>query len=140
MPTVVGVQFKPVTKIYYFDPAGHNDLKPGDWVVVDTTNRRAVAQVVQSNERFIELTARGVSKGAALRALARRLGIRHEEIVAIGDQDNDRSLLEAAGLRVAMGNAVPELKALADLIAPSVSEDGVAWAIREAFRPVVDTV
>ncbi len=47
MPLVVGVQFKPVTKIYYFDPAGHEDLEPGDWVVVDTVKGREVGQVVQ---------------------------------------------------------------------------------------------
>lgn len=93
----------------------------------------SVAHVVQSNERFAELTARGVSKGSALRSLARRLGIRRAEIVAIGDHDNDRSLLTCAGLGVAMGNAVPELKAIADLVAPSVSEDGVAWAIHQVF-------
>jgi Cof subfamily protein (haloacid dehalogenase superfamily) len=92
-----------------------------------------VAQVVQSNVRFVEVTAPKVSKGSALRALARRLGVQCEEIVAIGDQDNDRSLLEAAGFRVAMGNAIPALKAVADLVAPSVEEDGVAWAIREVF-------
>lgn len=92
-----------------------------------------VAQVVQSNDRFAELTARGVSKGSALRALARQFGIRRAEIVAIGDHDNDRSLLASAGFGVAMGNAVPELKAIADLVAPSVSEDGVAWAIHEVF-------
>ena len=46
MPRVVGVQFKPVTKIYYFDPAGHEDLEPGDWVVVDTAKGREVGKVV----------------------------------------------------------------------------------------------
>lgn len=93
----------------------------------------AVAQVVQSNARFAEITARSVSKGSALRSLARRLGVRRSEIVAIGDQDNDRSLLEAAGLGIAMGNAVPELKAIAHLVAPSVTDDGVAWAIQHVF-------
>lgn len=92
-----------------------------------------VAQVVQSNARFAEVTALGVSKGSALRALARRLGIRRSEIVAIGDQDNDRSLLEAAGLGIAMGNAIPALQELATLVAPPVTEDGVAWAIDRVF-------
>ncbi|NOZ29530.1 MAG: stage 0 sporulation family protein [Chloroflexi bacterium] len=47
MPKVVGVQFRFVSKIYHFDPAGHDDLEPGDWVVVDTARGREVAQVVQ---------------------------------------------------------------------------------------------
>lgn len=93
----------------------------------------AVAQVTQSNPRFAEITARGVSKGSALRTLARKLGVRRCEIVAIGDHENDRSLLENAGVGVAMGNAVAELKAIADLVAPPVTEDGAAWAIRHLF-------
>lgn len=46
MPRVVGVEFNPVTKIYHFDPAGIEDLKPGDLVVVDTTQGREVGRVV----------------------------------------------------------------------------------------------
>ncbi len=46
MPLVVGVAFQPVTKIYYFDPAGHDDLQPGDRVVVDTARGRTLGQVV----------------------------------------------------------------------------------------------
>ncbi len=47
MPVVVGVQFRPVTKIYYFDPDRRLDLMPGDYVVVDTAKGREVAQIVQ---------------------------------------------------------------------------------------------
>jgi len=68
MPTVVGVQFKPVTKIYYFDPAGHNDLKPGDWVVVDTTRGREVAQVVQPAHEVPQEEIAGPLKGIVRRA------------------------------------------------------------------------
>ncbi|GIW09364.1 MAG: hydrolase [Dehalococcoidia bacterium] len=94
------------------------------------------AQVVLSHPRFAEVTARGVAKGSALRWLAGRLGIPRSQIVAIGDQQNDCSLLAAAGYAVAVGNAAPELKAMAHLIAPPVSEDGVAWAVRQLFRGV----
>lgn len=46
MPQVVGIQFQPVTKIYYFDPGGYTDLMPGEWVIVDTVRGREMAQVV----------------------------------------------------------------------------------------------
>jgi cell fate regulator YaaT (PSP1 superfamily) len=47
MPLVVGVAFKPVTKVYYFDPAGNEDLQAGDRVVVDTARGRTLGLVVQ---------------------------------------------------------------------------------------------
>ena len=46
MPLVVGVAFKPVTKVYYFDPAGQDDLAPGENVVVETSRGRTLGQVV----------------------------------------------------------------------------------------------
>jgi hydroxymethylpyrimidine pyrophosphatase-like HAD family hydrolase len=50
-------------------------------------------------------------------------------VIAIGDGHNDMPLLEAAGLKVAMGNAPDEVKQLADYVAPSLADDGVAAAI-----------
>ncbi len=65
--------------------------------------------------------------------LAEILNISTEEIVGIGDGYNDFPLLMACGLKVAMGNAVPELKAIADFIVPSVDEDGLAVMIEKYF-------
>ncbi|MCZ0938734.1 MAG: regulatory iron-sulfur-containing complex subunit RicT [Caldilineaceae bacterium] len=48
MPTVVGAQFKPVTKIYFFDPVNHMDLAPKDYVIVDTVKGRDLVQIVQA--------------------------------------------------------------------------------------------
>ncbi len=79
--------------------------------------------------RFINITDPGVSKGEALKALAAHLGMRLEEVMAIGDGTNDLPLLEAAGLAVAMGNAPDELKAVADYITLDVDHSGVAAAV-----------
>lgn len=57
--------------------------------------------------------------------------IKPEEMIGIGDSYNDFPLLSACGLKIAMGNAVPELKAIADFIAPTVDEDGVAVVIEK---------
>lgn len=61
--------------------------------------------------------------------VAKLLNISTEEIIGVGDGYNDFPLLMACGLKVAMGNAVPDLKEIADYIAPTVEEDGVADVI-----------
>lgn len=71
------------------------------------------------------------TKQHAVFKLAEILGISHEEIIGIGDGYNDFPLLMACGLKVAMGNAVDELKAIADYIAPSVEDDGLAQVIEK---------
>ena len=83
----------------------------------------------------VDLTRVGVNKGTAVRELAEHLGIRAEQMIAVGDSYNDLPLLEACGLRIAMGNAAPELKAIADHVAPSVDNDGLAVAIDEFILP-----
>ena len=69
------------------------------------------------------------SKGNALLRLARRLGIPRERIFAVGDGLNDVSMLRAAGMSVAMGNAAPEIRAVAKAVAGTSDEDGAARAI-----------
>lgn len=63
--------------------------------------------------------------------VAKLLNIETHEIIGVGDGYNDFPLLMACGLKIAMGNAVQELKEIADYIAPSVDEDGVAWVIEK---------
>lgn len=80
---------------------------------------------------FINIINRGVSKGEALIRLASFLGISMKETIAIGDGYNDIPLLEAAGLSVAMGNAVPQLKQMADHVTVDIEHSGVAAAVRK---------
>lgn len=87
--------------------------------------------VVRTTADFVEIMAPGVSKGVALHELAVRLGIPREETVAIGDGENDIPLLEAAGLGIAMGNAMPALRAHASRHTLSNAEDGVAHALEQ---------
>jgi Cof subfamily protein (haloacid dehalogenase superfamily) len=84
---------------------------------------------VRSYPCFVEGIPLGVSKGHALARLAAHLGLPLEEIIGIGDNDNDLELVERAGLGVAMGNASPAVKAVADYIAPPVDEEGVIEVI-----------
>jgi len=80
---------------------------------------------------FINVLAPDVSKGNALEALVVHLGIGMDEVIAIGDGHNDVSLLSMAGLGIAMGNALDELKAVADHITLDIENNGVAAAIKK---------
>lgn len=66
---------------------------------------------------------------------SRILKVKKEETIGIGDSGNDFPLLMASGLKVAMGNAIPDLKAVADYVAPSVEDDGVADVIEKFILP-----
>jgi len=80
---------------------------------------------------FIDITSAEANKGAALGRLAEREGISLENVLVLGDGNNDVDMFAVAGTSVAMGNAVPELKAVADLVAPTNNENGFAWALNQ---------
>ena len=83
----------------------------------------------------VDFTRVGVTKATAVRELARMLGTKPEMMIAVGDSYNDLALLEACGLRIAMGPAPDELRAIAHYVAPTVDEDGLAVAIEEFVLP-----
>jgi 5-amino-6-(5-phospho-D-ribitylamino)uracil phosphatase len=72
-------------------------------------------------------------KGKALALVCERLGISGSEVMAIGDNPVDLPMFTIAGLRVAMGNATPDIKQAADWIAPTNDEEGVAWAVERVI-------
>lgn len=89
-------------------------------------------EVVQGSPDNIEVTAAGVDKGSALLALADRLGIPHENTLAVGDSENDRAMLEKAGIAAVMANGMPQIKALGDLVSEAdCDHDGVAELFRK---------
>lgn len=85
--------------------------------------------VTSSDPRNLEICPANVSKGAALRQIADFLAIRPEQIMAVGDNYNDLSLFEVAGLSVAMGNAPEFVQQQAQVVTRSNCESGVAWAV-----------
>jgi Cof subfamily protein (haloacid dehalogenase superfamily) len=86
-----------------------------------------------AGKRSIEINNRGVSKGNAVKALAQKYGIKREEIICIGDNENDLSMIEYAGLGVAMGNAIDSVKEIADYVTSSNDDNGVAKALKKFF-------
>ncbi len=107
----------------------HPDMGYDSWM--DAVAPLLPTDVVASNSGtdFVEITADGVHKGAALASLCGDLGIGSEEVVAFGDQDNDRSMLAWAGRGVAMASGHPAVIAAADAVTASNDEDGVALVI-----------
>ncbi|WEK55104.1 MAG: Cof-type HAD-IIB family hydrolase [Candidatus Cohnella colombiensis] len=81
--------------------------------------------ITKSKPNFLEFLNLEGTKGHALRFLAAHYDIPMEETIAVGDAMNDHEMIEAAGLGVAMGNAVPALKAIANFVTLSNNDDGV---------------
>lgn len=79
----------------------------------------------------LDIMAKEASKLHGIVEVAKLLNIKTHEMIGVGDGYNDFPLLMACGLKIAMGNAVPELKAIADFVAPGVDEDGVATVIEK---------
>ena len=84
-----------------------------------------------SHPRYLEVTAAGVDKAGAAEAALAELGIPLAAVAAIGDQENDIGMLRAAGIAIAMGNAVDSVRAVADRTTETNARDGVARAIDE---------
>lgn len=82
----------------------------------------------------VELHAHGANKGTELQDAAQHFGIPMENIMAIGDAENDISMLKAAGLGTAVGNATEEALLAADIVLPSHDEDGAMRGIYKYLR------
>ncbi len=82
---------------------------------------------------FADVTAHGVNKQEGILQWLRHTGLKREEVVGVGDGYNDIPMLNAVGLKIAMGNGVEDVKVMADLVCPGVDEDGVATVVEKFF-------
>lgn len=82
------------------------------------------------NPKFTDITVKGADKGTALLHLTQYLGIDPKDCIAFGDGGNDLSILRAAGIGVAMGNANEDVQAVADYVTTSVDDNGIPNAFR----------
>ena len=87
--------------------------------------------IVKSTPYFLEFSNVEASKKCAVEFLQNYWGLKKEEILTIGDQNNDIALLRAGGLKIAMGNATEELKKEADYVTDTVFEDGFVKAMEK---------
>jgi len=88
-------------------------------------------EVVSSMESSFEIMKKGTSKGEAVKKICEYYGIHREEVICMGDNENDISMIKFAGVGVAMGNAEEFVKKQADYVALSNEDDGVAHVIEE---------
>ena len=86
-----------------------------------------------SASSLLEISAAGVTKATTLASIAAEMGLGPDEVVAFGDMPNDLPMLEWAGTSYAMANAHASVQELADHLAPSNDDDGVAVVLSELF-------
>ena len=139
---ISGIKAKPVgEKLYHPEVAPYKLLamtKPEEFQKVWQDIQQKFAgkvTVTSSRDNFLELMEPGVNKWNAVKAVAASYGIRPEEVMCIGDSNNDLSMIENAGIGVAVANAKPAVQAAAKLVTASNDEDGVAEAIETVLQP-----
>ena len=127
--------------LFYRTPEEMADKEIIKMMMVDEPERLDVAipqldpsfferfHVAKSAPFYLEITPKTVNKGQAIIQLAEKLGLQMDQTMAIGDQENDRPMLEVVGHPVVMENGHPETKKLAKSITKSNDEDGVAYAL-----------
>jgi Cof subfamily protein (haloacid dehalogenase superfamily) len=93
-------------------------------------DRLGTVEIAQTDINNLEITPKGRTKEAGVKSVCEILGIKMEQVIAIGDELNDLPLLRGAGLGVAMGNANEEIKRAANVITNTNEQDGVAKAIQ----------
>ena len=95
---------------------------------LDKTN---LFEITYSGKYCLEINSKGVSKGRAVKILGEHYGIKQEEIICIGDNGNDISMIKYAGLGVAMKNGTEEVKKIADYITDTNDNNGVAKVVEK---------
>ncbi len=125
VPDLVDAIVHPVTKVL----AAGSPPVPVETAMHAREAFAGTADVTISHPRFLEFVAPGVSKGRAVRFLARRLRIPLGSVLAIGDQWNDLEMLAAAGHGTAMPTAPVGVQAVARYIAPPLEDEGAGQMI-----------
>jgi HAD superfamily hydrolase (TIGR01484 family) len=154
---VVGRGYRANRHFPYGEITGQMWLEPVESLVEEPVTRVIIRDPESSAEDFIALADRiglhgtsyfvgftawldlapeGVSKASALASVARRLEVDRTDVLAIGDGRNDVEMLSWAGRGVAMGQAPPDVKAVADAVTGTLDEDGVVAELAKWFPSV----
>ncbi|MBZ5202219.1 HAD family phosphatase [Planomicrobium chinense] len=126
-PDLIKLVQKDVTKLLFIEEPDVLDHLQNELQILFGES----AHIAKSKKHYLEITHPEANKGSALLYLAKKLGIERTEIIGIGDNFNDIELIEAAGLGVAMGNAVMAVKDKADYTTFSNNEEGVLHVIEK---------
>lgn len=118
-----------ICKIVVFSQEGMKVLGP----IKDELSKDKNLVITSSGSRNIEINHVNAQKGVALAAFADSLNVPMDNVMAIGDNNNDASMIKAAGISYAVGNATDEIKMLAKHLTVNNTEDGVGKAIEEVL-------
>ncbi|PKM40487.1 MAG: hypothetical protein CVV04_04635 [Firmicutes bacterium HGW-Firmicutes-9] len=132
-PDIRKKTFHNVPKILAFAPLNQEN----DLFAIFKEKFAGIAQVSRSSPGFIEINNIGITKATAIEDLTSMLGLRRDQVAAVGDNFLDLEMIEWAGLGVGVADAVPEVLASADLIVPACGEDGVAVFIEDHILSLV---
>ena len=83
---------------------------------------------------YTEITNKNVDKWTAIEYLIKKLNIKKEEVIAIGDNMNDEIMIKNAGLGVSMGQANPKIKKIADIVTQDNNNNGVAFILNKVLK------
>lgn len=119
----------------YEEAAGHFDklycyVEKPEYMSAFREEFEELLDFVDREQGFYELTPKGCSKASTMQFLAEKLGVPMEETAAIGDSNNDISMLTAAGHSIAMGNATAAVKELAEFVTTDADGDGIRNALK----------
>lgn len=87
--------------------------------------------IVYQHEKYAEFVRKGFGKAVGMKIMTEHLGISFEHCIAMGDSSNDEDMLNAAGISVAMGNAIPEIKEMCTYVSCNAEDGGVAQALEK---------
>lgn len=118
--------FNNINKFIWFDSSENLEV-----IQKEILNTIKGINYFKSQTEILEIVPNGVSKGMTLKALSESFGIKQSEVIAIGDDENDISMIEFAGLGVAMGNAKAKVKETANYITLTNNENGVGEVIKK---------
>lgn len=126
------ILISPIIILIYIDQMGAFVLKDGlAQELLEKGSPIPGIVFLRTGDGIIELNSIHASKGNALCTLCKKLGISMENVLAIGDNENDISMLQAAGISVAMENAEDDVKQAAKFVAGHNEEDGAAHFLEE---------
>jgi len=116
--------------MFITDPELHDELRRK---MLDRFGSRIY--IVRTFPTFLEIMNAGVSKGAGLKTVMGCRGLKPEEVIAFGDEDNDIPMFDAAGFSAAPSNAREKVRQAADFVFGSNAEEGLAAFLEDLFNP-----
>ena len=137
LPSLDGLEARGVLKFVIWTLPGEDGWASMDATVCELRARLEGlgATILHHGDRWCEVLPPGVDKGSGVLKLLSSLGVAPEDALAVGDAENDLSMLRIVGIGAAPANAQPAALAAADVVVPSNSDDGVAAAIRKYVLP-----